>query len=60
MLKSKLSEKEYTTLINSTAVTQIELLDTYADSAAESGNILLAAEIENVRSYCFYNLEKQH
>ena len=60
VLKSKLSEKEYTTLINSTAVTQIELLDTYADSAAESGNILLAAEIENVRSYCFYNLEKQH
>ena len=60
VLKSKLSEKEYTTIINSTAVTQIELLDTYADSAAESGNILLAAEIENVRSYCFYNLEKQH
>lgn len=59
VLQTKLSDTEYATLINSSAVKQVELLDIYADSAAERGNILLAAELENIRSYCFYALDNQ-
>ena len=58
VLQSKLSEEEYHELVISSPKKLIELLDKYADEAANRGNILLAAEIENVRSYCLYGVEK--
>ena len=56
VLQSKLSDTEYNELITSTPKKQMELLDTYADAAASRGNILLAAELENVRSYIAFTV----
>lgn len=52
VLQSKLKEVEFAELINADAARQLELLDEMANRAADRGNLLFAAEIENVRSQC--------
>lgn len=50
ILKSKLSDKDFSQLICAPIEKQIELLDKYANEAAERGNYLFAAELENLHS----------
>lgn len=52
ILQPKLTEEEYSALINAPAERQVQLLDDLANSAADNGNLIFAAEIENVRSVC--------
>lgn len=56
VLKNKISEAEYSALMNASLEKKVELLNDYADNAAERGNLLFAAEIEKMRAICKYAL----
>lgn len=52
VLKPKLTEREYAALLDASPTRKTELLDDLANNAAERGNFLFAAELENLRSQC--------
>ena len=57
VLKSKLSNEEWSNLEKASIKKQAILLDQYANNAAERGNYLFAAELDNLCSQCkFVNL----
>lgn len=54
-LMKKIPEADYLKLQHLDIRDRIDFLDELADRAAEEGNILLSADIENVRSFCMYS-----
>lgn len=55
MLEKKIPHNDFIKLQNGDMRSRIDLLDELADRAAGEGNILLSADIENVRSFCMYS-----